>query len=372
MNFFDGLAKHLDPFDVEDPFNDGLRLEGHLCTKPDHRYGALVMDRVGGHPVRQQVIHCTPKLHYPFGRTPDEERKYHWPSMISRVFVYEKYDGTNVCGYTYRDHEGKNRRSFKTRLTPVLQESKWGDFLGMWREVCPRHELTGYPPLYSDSYEMFGARNPHTVVYKQSLEARHLFRVGADDGTLHLPPAWSRHAARIVATASADNELRLLYDRLREEADAHNSPEKAVNEGYIFYVESGPYARLSQWKCKPESIEQLHWASDCIPDPVVQQTAWNTLESIGDRELTPEDVTKLLAEEFTEQQLFASHARIEKAVGAVVARLAWRGEVENVYRATGVTAADSKGEVMRAMSHHFEKKRMRDVHSALVELGVVQ
>jgi hypothetical protein len=40
-------AKWLQPFDVEDPFNDNLRLRGFLCQKPDYRYGALVITHVG-------------------------------------------------------------------------------------------------------------------------------------------------------------------------------------------------------------------------------------------------------------------------------------------------------------------------------------
>lgn len=41
-------AKWLQPFDVEDPFNENLRLKGFLSQKPDHRYGALAITHVGG------------------------------------------------------------------------------------------------------------------------------------------------------------------------------------------------------------------------------------------------------------------------------------------------------------------------------------
>ena len=33
----------LQPFAVADPFHDGLPLEGFLCQKTDHRYGAIVI-----------------------------------------------------------------------------------------------------------------------------------------------------------------------------------------------------------------------------------------------------------------------------------------------------------------------------------------
>ncbi len=60
-------AKWLQPFDVEDPFNNNLRLRGFLCQKPDHRYGALVITHAG-EAVVPQLILATPKLHYPFGK----------------------------------------------------------------------------------------------------------------------------------------------------------------------------------------------------------------------------------------------------------------------------------------------------------------
>ena len=40
--------KWLQPFNVEDPFNNNLRLEGFLSQKPDHRYAALVITHVDG------------------------------------------------------------------------------------------------------------------------------------------------------------------------------------------------------------------------------------------------------------------------------------------------------------------------------------
>lgn len=57
----------LQPFAVADPFHDGLPLEGFLCQKTDHRYGAIVITRVGEEPC-PQLIHATPKLRYPFDR----------------------------------------------------------------------------------------------------------------------------------------------------------------------------------------------------------------------------------------------------------------------------------------------------------------
>jgi hypothetical protein len=70
--------KWLELFDVTDPFSN-LQLEGYLSLKPDYRYGALALLKVGGQEVPQRIL-ATPKLHYPFDRnvcSKSEARKRH-------------------------------------------------------------------------------------------------------------------------------------------------------------------------------------------------------------------------------------------------------------------------------------------------------
>jgi hypothetical protein len=126
-------AKFLSPFDSEDPFNEGIRLEGFLCQRPDHRYGALAILRVDGHPAPQRIF-ATPKLHYPFGK----DGQFHFPP-IHAAHLYEKLDGTNVLAYRYQDVAGRRRLTYKLRLAPTLRNSKWGPFLDYWSELLARH-----------------------------------------------------------------------------------------------------------------------------------------------------------------------------------------------------------------------------------------
>lgn len=148
-------AKFLQPFDTTDPFNNGLRLEGLLSQRPDHRYGGLALLRVGGEPA-VQAIYATPKVGYPFGK----DGRFHFPP-IQRVHLYEKLDGTNVLAYRYRDAGGLWRQTYKLRLAPTLRNSKWGPFLDFWQEL-----LAKYPPIgqlvevnrWHVSFEMYGAR----------------------------------------------------------------------------------------------------------------------------------------------------------------------------------------------------------------------
>jgi hypothetical protein len=132
-------AKWLRPFDVEDTFNNNLRLRGFLCQKPDHRYGALVITHVGEAEVPQLIL-ATPKLHYPFGK----DGSFHFPP-VKRIHLYEKLDGTNVFAYHYQDVEGRRHQTYKLRLVPTLRNSQWGAFLDMW--------LVLLVPLLAEDYE---------------------------------------------------------------------------------------------------------------------------------------------------------------------------------------------------------------------------
>jgi hypothetical protein len=149
-------AKYLQAFDANDPFNEDVRLEGFLCQKPNHTYGALALLRVDGKSVPQRIF-ATPKLHYPFGR----DGSFHFPA-IQTAHLYEKLDGTNVLAYSYRDADGCLRLTYKLRLSPVLRNSKWGPFLDYWRELLGRHpDLHGLVEANGChvSFEMYGARN---------------------------------------------------------------------------------------------------------------------------------------------------------------------------------------------------------------------
>lgn len=126
-------AKWLQPFRAEDPFNEGLEVEGLLSIRPDHRYGTLAVLRVGGWS-GPQAIPATPKLHYPF----DRHGVFRFPPL-RRIAIYEKLDGTNVLAYRYRDAGGRSYLSYKLRLSPFLRNGRFGDFLDMWRELLGRY-----------------------------------------------------------------------------------------------------------------------------------------------------------------------------------------------------------------------------------------
>ena len=212
--------KWMVPFDMVDPFNDN-QLTGSLSHKPDHRYGALVITHVNGEYCPQCIL-ATPKIRYPF----DRHGNWHFPRARS-IAVYDKLDGTNVLAYQYNDATGRCFTTYKLRLAPVLRNSKWGDFLDMWREL-----LDTYPAIpelatinqCSISFEMYGSRNMHLIAYAVALECAVLFGVDqggcvrgpADLKTLDVPTPTVR------AMLSPDDDLVHGYGQVREALESDN------------------------------------------------------------------------------------------------------------------------------------------------------
>ena len=392
-NLLDLPTSNIEPFDVLDAFNNDQRIEGFISRQADHRYGALVIMRVANEETTPQIVYGTPKMHYPFEAKPDGTRAYHFPSVVREVSVYQKLDGTNILAYGYKDADGKRFLTYKTRLNPVLGDNKFGPFRQMWQEMlastpdlrslCRFWALREYEPDTTNlSFELYGYRNRHLILYPEALAVRLLFGVGAHDAEVVPPLVFTddQIALRPVATLHSAEGLVAFYEKLRADADATNKKvvdgdTEAIDgtEGYVFYVLDGEN-RWHQTKCKPEGVEQIHWATDVIPIDRIMPTTWNSLEAADIP--TVEAVRTLLLEEFSQAQIDASAARIEKAVDVVTGQLAWRGIVKEAFDAETVAmgplvALNDKATVMRLMANHFHKAEMKRVYSALRAMGLV-
>jgi len=383
----------LSPFDVLDWFNNDNRIEGWICRQSDHRYGALLIWRVNGELTDPQIVWCTPKLRYPFGRCEQQGggRRYHWPEGKRSVEVYRKLDGTNVCAYSYSDASGQRFITYKTRLTPVIMNGKYGAFRDMWAELLQGDELRKIANTrqvevgnVAVSFEMYGYRNPHLIVSAEPLAAKALFVVnqathgvypanqffGASDAVLPL-------AAPIVSMNP--DEMIADYEARQAEAEAQNTEfaegdEKRIEgtEGFVYYVHDADEFSWDLYKCKPPGIERIHWTSDTIPESIIAPTARNALESC-EGELTAAYVRELLLEEFSVKQVNASHARVARIVEALNKEIAWIKRVSEAYASCGETFDEGgKRKVMRALSLVFDGSEMKGVYSALRQIGAVK
>ncbi|MBI4606833.1 MAG: hypothetical protein HY721_33120 [Planctomycetes bacterium] len=357
--------KWLQAFRAEDPFNDGLEVSGCLAVKPDHRYGALAIVRVAGQPA-PQVVQATPKLHYPF----DKAGTFRFPP-VQRITFYEKLDGTNVLAYRYRDAAGKSYLSYKLRLAPFLRNGRWGDFLDLWRELLARHPTI--PQLVERSgchvsFEMYGSRNTHLIEYEASLEAAVLF--GVDSAWRVCPPhrmdlLGVPAAARIGELVAGEDPVA-RYRALREALEERNRPGEEGRivglEGAVWHVEARD-GTVSMWKCKPESVEAIHWAAG-INKEAVLATCRNLLETQD--VLTFDALKPLLLEEYGEEDIEAFRVHIDDCIRQVQREVEYTKRVLEAYAGTGLSIVTHKAEVMRALSTRFDRGEMKKVYTTIV------
>lgn len=360
--------KWLQPFDVEDPFS-GLRLEGFLSIRPDHRYGALAILRVGGRDAPQRIF-ATPKLYYPFDRT----GAFRFPP-VKRIEIYEKLDGTNVLAYRYRDADGGAHVTYKLRLFPVLRNGKWGPFLDYWKEILERHPRI--PELCetngaSVSFELYGSRNPHLILYDEPLASAVLFAVDGE-GRPRPPSALQTlgvPSPRLVGTLAAGQDPVAEYRRIREELETGISEAEEERlrgaEGTVWYVTPAAGETIL-FKCKPESVEAIHWATG-INKAAVAATCWNLLETHD--VLSYETLLPLLLEEYEPKDIERFRQHVEECIASVSAELSFRRRVAEEYARTGLSLAAGKAGVMRALSSRFGRQDMKRVYSILS--GMVQ
>jgi len=361
-------AKLLQPFDVMDPFNDEIRMEGFLSQRPDHRYGALALLRVGGDPA-PQVIFATPKLHYPFGK----DGIIRFPP-IRRAAIYEKLDGTNVLAFRYRDADGGWHLTYKLRLSAVLRNSKWGPFLDYWKELLIQHPQIAQLVEANNchiSFEMYGARNAHLLLYNVDLAVAVLFGVRLADAGVVPPFALQTRGvpvAPLLGELEANADPVAQYAALRADMEGRNRPiedEKLSGiEGAVWYV-TEPSGRVTLWKCKPESVEAIHWAVG-INKAAVIATCWNALETSD--VLNYDMLLPLLLEEYESDAIERFRPNIDAAIAEVNREFAFRQKVWASYaelQAKGLSLRDQKAEVMRSLSQHFRRDEMKRVYSAL-------
>ena len=364
-------VKTLKKFEEIDPFNPQNTVKGFITTQQSFNYGSLFITHINGREC-EQIIPGTPKLKYPFNK----DGRFKFPKT-KRIKIYEKYDGTNICGYKYYDQYTKeNFVSYKTRLTPFLRNGKWNPFFDMWKEV-----LVKYPKILdwitnSESnfyFEMYGNRNTHLIQYKESLDVALLFtRERNVFNAKIVPPSeviTEFPIARFVKDVSSEKQHLLAHEYFENEYNAnrrdietritHNEDETLTGEeGYVWYLLDEEYI-WHQYKCKPPSVESIHWANGGLSGNTIKATALNVLEHQD--EITVEATLELLKEEFDDATITKSYTYIGDIVAKTIEELYLRSTVVETYRKTNLNIKKDKNAVMRKMSEFYNKDQMRKV-----------
>ena len=129
-------------------------------------------------------------------------------------------------------------------------------------------------------------------------------------------------------------------------------------------------------KCKPECIEQIHWSRGVIPYNSVYTTVVNALENMEYTEINRDSIRELLLEEYSDEQIDKSMARIDKAIHEVRSHAERVLEVQRLVpdylNLTGFKPPLDKTGIMRYLSRYFDKGEMRKVYNAVRELGLTR
>jgi len=323
----------------------------------------------------------TPKMHYPFNARADGTRNYVFPSA-KEIEIYEKLDGTNILAFCYFDDHNRYI-SYKTRLRPFAGSGKFGNFYSMWREAAFPY-LSEIRKLMINkqcnlSFELYGARNPHLVLYKNPLDIALLFGV-TNSGRI-MSPTDLQLATRDSYTPQTDIPLVKRfnvinkdyvwnYEKVQEElqetlVEGEDEHYTGV-EGTVWYLRTLDN-RSIQLKCKPETIEAIHFASGGMSRNSIIATCWNAYENTDNP--TVEFVKQLLLEEFKPDVIEASHYRIANCVEFVKEQMQFRQLVLDEYRKLGKNILLEKNEVMRELSKKFDKKEMRKVYTIITNFA---
>ena len=185
-------------------------------------------------------------------------------------------------------------------------------------------------------------------------------------------PARSVPVAPLLGELRAGEDPVERYNALRAEMESRNRPageEKlAGTEGAVWYV-TEPGGRVTLWKCKPESVEQIHWATG-INKAAVIATCWNALETSDT--LNYDVLLPLLLEEYQQDDIEKFRSNIDASIAAVDREFDFRRRVWAAYdelRAQGLSIQNRKAEVMRALSGQFRRDQMGHVYAAILRRG---
>ncbi|MEN8220278.1 MAG: hypothetical protein ABFS56_28790 [Pseudomonadota bacterium] len=320
-----------------------------------YTYGTLVIWKVNGTEVEPQRIYCTPKLYYPFTTSGSAAIKYKFPKHKA-VRVYEKWDGSNICQYFYKDELGQYYTTYKTRLSAVLENKRRQPFVELWKEMLAKYpEIEDIPAEQNCMRNFLSLMNFMVTKIFMWLGMRLLFAINQTDASIHTPDdnwGFGKNSAP-VANLGEDADIVGLYEKMRYKARAESRKEGDYivgNEGYVFYVLTSD-DKWIMYKCKSDLPENRHWVSDCIPRSIINPTVWNALETEDD--LTREQIITLLLEEFDEKPVYKSVPEIDACVKYVTEKVAFREKLLKLYTENNLDVNKDKKGTMIFFSQHL-------------------
>ena len=367
--------------DVPDPYNPGNTVTGYIQRHTGDEYGTLILTHVNGRPAPQRIA-ATPKASYPYH--PDGR----WLMQSAQsVRAYIKYDGTNVCQYSYQDADGNRHTTFKLRIRPFVSPR----FQPLIAVVLSRYPAVRNLRMEQDEamlYELYGRDNLHMFQYDVDISLISLCRRNPGNGDLEPPDPDDPNFARLdCPLAEPTSPLSQDWTNIRQEyterQTGHSNmlvhigmtedeqPIYRGNEGEMLYATfaqgdrtlPGTFTRML--KLKPPEVEEIHRSPDFISKLEIQATMRNIFEASDDP--TVDDLVSMLEEEWNKKQINNSMDVVQRTFEAAMESYRMEQQVLNTYRENFRDESFRKDgpAVMRQMSKHFSRHQMGLVYSIL-------
>ena len=360
----------------------GHTFSGYLCRQESEKFGLLVITQLDGQ-ARLEFVYAMPKIHYPYAKETDAQGAEILrveipvpPDAVDARFTH-KLDGTAIIFYPLSSPDGQVLEVIpRTRLQPVISPSRWGNWTALLDEAMP--DRTAIEQAVTDErvvliFELWGYRNAHLVEYTTPLALT--LHTASQGGQLlsysRLAAIAERYGLPLVdsvAVLSPDSAgLAAAYRRLQEEMESRNraaGEDTFVEEGAILMLSTPQNATL--WKCKPPSVEEIHWAAGAaIGKANIEQALYKMLEngydfatgSVGDLKTEMES-------DFEPTQIEYAAALVQEVYNDFVEEMKRRARLRQLVDESGLALNDLPG-LMRTLSPHFAKREMGWVYATV-------
>lgn len=378
-------AKHWSAFETVSP--GGIPFAGYLCRQESDKFGMLAVTEQAGAP-RLEFIYAMPKIDYPYIPQQDGSLRVVIdvpPGTVDARFTH-KLDGTAIIFYPLTGPDGEILEVIpRTRLQPVLTPSRWGDWNALLAAALP--DRSGVEAAVRTEravliFELWGNRNAHLIRYDEPLRltlhtARHL------DGRLYpfpdvmaLAEKYGLEVVKSVAVLTPDAAgLVAAYAQVQAEMEARNQAageEVFVDEGVILALSTAQTAVYL--KCKPPSIEEIHWQADQhVSKAHIEQALFKLAENNYDFDTGQvADLYEKLESDFDREELEANADLIERIFHDFRAEMRKQATLRDLLRTLiaqeNLDPTDLPG-LMRHLSKHYARSEMSWVFGVVKSLG---
>jgi len=238
----------------------------------------------------------------------------------------------------------------------------------MWNEVLdmyPEINDVCWKSSHNLSFELYGKRNKVIIEYNVPLDTKLIFMIDKDDNII-TPQNCVYDIPKLeplVILKKIDSKYYIQYQNELEEALEYDDDKEHIKgkEGVVWYFIKDK--NVTQVKCKPPTILELHWKPDVISYESIYTTVINSFENFD--EPTIKDVNFLLSEEFSWQLIDKSQERLEKILKHIISNKKLQFELAQEYKKLGIDINDDKSAVMRHFGNLYPKDKARRIFTLL-------